>query len=412
MRIRKGGLGAYCIWAVGSLFYLYEYFVRVVPSILSHTLQVNFSANMGQIALAVGMYLMIYSPMQLCVGPLFDVFGARRLLIPASVILAFSCLLPLVPSTHLFYFGLGRLLMGFSSAFAFVGVMYLCTVWFPAKRLAMLSGLTTALGMIGAILAQFFLPHFSECLGWQSTWIISTIFGIITVFLLMIFIPKTQDLLPKPRGKHIWIACKNNLLQVFKNKQSWLIGFLASALFMPLAVFADFWGISYFVNITGCTNETAGRIMAALYLGWMLGAPIVGWLSDTLGTRKKPMWVSGILSFTLFTIIISLHGVPLCVLTLLLFFLGLCSAGQVVGFIACVECNSKKNNASAIAVVNMIVMWLSGIVQTFIGYVMDFFELETSLLYRYSLGIISVVLFVSTVLYIVFGKETINMRES
>jgi MFS family permease len=47
--------------------------------------------------------------------------------------------------------GVARLMQGFGSAFAFVGTMYLATQWFPRRKIALLSGLTTSLGMLGAI---------------------------------------------------------------------------------------------------------------------------------------------------------------------------------------------------------------------------------------------------------------------
>ena len=117
--MKKGGLRAYIIWMTGSLFYLYEYYVRVVPSVIETELEANFLATATEVAAAVGMYLMAYSPMQLVVGPLFDTCGSRKLFLPASLILTFSCLLPLLPTESLFCFGLGRFLMGFSSAFGF-----------------------------------------------------------------------------------------------------------------------------------------------------------------------------------------------------------------------------------------------------------------------------------------------------
>jgi MFS family permease len=371
-------------------------------------LEFAFGASAAQIATAVGMYLMIYSPMQLVVGPLFDVFGTRKLLVPASFILTFSCLLPLVPSNHLGYFGLGRLLMGFSSAFGFVGVMYLCTVWFPAKRLAMLSGLTTALGMLGAITAQTCLSSLNAQLGWHATWYLSAAFGIFVTCLLMFCIPKHPDWLPKPRGKHIWISCKSNLRQVFKNKQTWLIGFLSSVLFMPLAVFADFWGISYFVNVSHFTNSQAVKLTALLYLGWTLGSPFVGWISDRFKTRKIPLFVSGILSSFVFTWVICMPAASFSTIACLLFVLGLCSSGQVVGFIACVELNTKQASGSSIAVVNMVIMWLCGFVQTFTGYLIDLFKPYCSLQRTYQLSLCVIVLFLilGTVLFGLFSKDS------
>lgn len=405
--MKKGGTHAYFIWGVGSLFYLYEYFVRVVPSVMENELEGFFGATASQVATAVGMYLMAYSPMQLIVGVLFDIFGTRKLLVPASLILSLSCLLPLIPSDHLFFFGLGRFLMGFASAFGFVGVMYLCTVWFPEKRLALLSGLTTALGMIGAILAQICLSSLYVLLGWHGTWLFVVVFGLIVTCLLMFFIPKHPDWLPKPKSQHLWMTCKTTLVQVFKSRQTWLIGLLASALFMPLAVFADFWAIPYFVNVSNFTRGEAVQLTAFLYLGWTIGAPIVGNLSDRFKTRKLTLLTSGLLSSLVFLWILLLPEARFSSIACSLFLLGLCSGGQVVGFIACVEFNSRQASGSAIAVINMIIMWLCGIVQTLVGYLIDLFKLYCDVQKTYQVALLSVVgfLMLGTVLYYYWGRE-------
>lgn len=410
--MKKGGLRAYIIWMTGSLFYLYEYYVRVVPSVIETELEANFSATATEVAAAVGMYLMAYSPMQLVVGPLFDTCGSRKLFLPASLILTFSCLLPLLPTESLFCFGLGRFLMGFSSAFGFVGVMYLCTIWFPKKRLAMLSGLTTALGLIGAIAAQSSLSWINSACGWKNIWWFSFGFGIFVTFLLLIFIPNNPDWVPKPRGKHIWIQCKDNLLCVAKKGHSWTLGLLGGALFMPLAVFADFWSIPYFTKIHNFTNNQAVQLTAILYLSWALGAPILGWISDTFKVRKLPLVISGLATTILFLWLLVLENVSFLGLAILLGLLGIASSGQVISFIACAELNPPRANASSIAVVNMIIMWFCGFVQSGSGWIIDHFTpiYSAKIAYQISLMVIALLLLITTFLFwFTFPKKKKNL---
>ena len=174
--MNKGGLKAYVVWATGAFFFLYQYFVRVIPSVLEKLLGDQLAASAAQIATAVGMYLMIYAPMQLLVGPLFDSMGPRKLFTRNSLLLTLSCLLPMIPFHTLFFLGFGRAIMGFASSFSFVGVMYLCALLFPKKNLGMLSGLTSALGVLGAILAQTSLSWLDT--SYNNIWLIAFIFGL------------------------------------------------------------------------------------------------------------------------------------------------------------------------------------------------------------------------------------------
>jgi MFS family permease len=74
-------------------------------------------------------------------------------MIPASIIVTIGCACLLVPWDSIWSFAIGRLLMRFGSAFEFIGVMYLATVWFSKARVSFVSGVTTAIALLGAILA-------------------------------------------------------------------------------------------------------------------------------------------------------------------------------------------------------------------------------------------------------------------
>jgi len=296
--------------------------------------------------------------------------------------------------------------MGFSSAFGFVGVMYLCTVWFHKKHLAMLSGLTTTLGLLGAILAQTSLSWINNVWGWKSIWITSFVFGIFTTLLLLIFIPNTPDWLPKPKGKHIWVQCKNNLFYVAKRWHTWNIGLISGALFMPLAVFADLWGIPYFTKISNFSSAEASQLTSILNLSWALGAPLVGWLSDTFNARKMPLLISGLSSSILLGILLAYPSLNFTITACLLASLGICSSGQVVGFIACAELNPPQTNASSIAFVNMIIMGFCGIVQALVGHMIDKFSTYYSdtTAYQIGLGTIVIALLLSSIIFGIYFK--------
>ncbi len=113
------------ICAIGALFYCYEFILRIVPGVLQSELSAAFgnvsASTFGQIA---ALYYFAYSPMQLPVGMLMDRFGPRRLLTLACLCCTLGSYL-FSYSTFLWIAGMGRFLVGFGSAFAFVGVLSL-----------------------------------------------------------------------------------------------------------------------------------------------------------------------------------------------------------------------------------------------------------------------------------------------
>ena len=51
--------------------------------------------------------------------------------------------------------------MGIGSAFTFIGTLKLAALWLPREHFALFAGITTALGTIGAILADVLLARIS-----------------------------------------------------------------------------------------------------------------------------------------------------------------------------------------------------------------------------------------------------------
>lgn len=374
--IKRGGFVAAGIWFLAAFFYLYEYIVRVAPSVMEEELEAAFSVGSGDLSASLATYYYIYAPMQLIVGILFDRFGARQLLVPASIIVGLGCMLATFEHDTLYLMTLGRGLMGFGSAFGFVGAVYIATVWYPSNRLAMLSGLTTALGMLGAIVGETVLSELVDTVGWGSSFHILGLLGVFLAVVILITLPNTppweiqrrKKLIETERKEHNFLV---GLWLVLKNPQTWIIGFVAASLFLPLSVFADLWGVKYIMYTANVSKTTAAGAVSMLFFGWLIGGPIMGWLSDHLNRRKDLMVWGLVATFVLMTIFFSFDSLSLRAIYIILFLTGLISSAEVIGFIAGLEANPLYLKGTSIAVVNMIVSILGGIGQPLVGYIMD-----------------------------------------
>ena len=113
------------------------------------------------------------------------------MLVPASLFVVLGCLLVSLPSVNLGLLTVGRVFMGLGSGFGFIGVMYLAAVWFNAKKLALISGLTTSLGICGALVGQAPLSQLTDAVGWRATWIYIALIGILSALVLIFFVRET-----------------------------------------------------------------------------------------------------------------------------------------------------------------------------------------------------------------------------
>ncbi len=361
-------------WGVVSLFYLYEFLIRVAPSVMEPELQKSFHLSAAGLGAALGAYYYIYAPLQLVVGGLLDEWGTKRVLVPAVLLCVCGCFLEIVGG-HASILFVARLLQGSGSAFAFVGAMHAAAQWFPPERMALVSGLTTALGMVGAIIGNAAVAEFVASTGWQSSLRYAAFFGLFVAAAIFFFLPKPRTK-PTPGSDRVGSAFSRifgHLRRVIFNPQTWIIGFVASCLYLPLSVFGGLWGVSYLTAVTSISVVEASRVISVLYVGWLIGEPLAGWLSDHFGRRKAMLLGSTALTLltTMFLVLSPPTSMPGMVILLLA--IGLASSVQVVGFAAGLEANPLPAAATSIAVVNMIVMLLGGLLQPLVGVLLDHF---------------------------------------
>jgi MFS family permease len=364
-------------WLAAAIFYFYEYFVRVAPCVMESDLRKAFDASASAIGFASGLYYVVYGPLQIAVGPIYDRFGYRKPFYAASLLVLIGCFFAALPGGGVGTFAVGRVLMGAGSAFAFIGTMYVASIWFPRGRWAFLSGLTTALGMGGAILGQVPVTGMLRYFGWRGSWLLAGAIGIVVAVLLRFWLPPEPEGTAQRsagsaggrRGRHFFLS----LGSVLRNPQTWLAGCVACALFLPLTVFADFWGVHYIELLTGATAVQAATANGMLYLGWLVGSPVVGSLSDFVGRRKPFLVGSCLIAMLLLLLILSPSHLPLPLLGFFLFLLGIFSSPQVICFTVSGEHNAREVRGTAIAVVNMAIMLIGGVMQPMVGLLLDFF---------------------------------------
>ncbi len=108
-----------------------------------------------------------------------------------------------------------------------------------------------------------------------------------------------------------------------------------------------------------------------MFVGWAIGSPVMGWLSDTIG-RRKPVLIGGA-SIAVCTLILIIYGDIQHTGALALLFLinGLGCCSMVVCFGLVREWNRPKNTASAVGFTNMWIVASGAVMQPLIGWLLD-----------------------------------------
>lgn len=399
---------------VAALFYCYEFVLRIIPGALQTELSAAFghisATTFGQIS---ALYYFAYSPMQMPVGMLMDRFGPRRLL-------TFACLCCTLGSwmftltSSMFLVAAGRFLVGFGSSFAFVGVLSLALHWLPRKYFSLVAGLITTLGMLGIVYGEVKITEWSVLIGWEQVlWVIALI-GLI-LSLLMFFIVRDGPEGYKPH-KNPLPEFFRNVLKVLMSPEVWLIGFVGACLYTSLSVFGELWGKTYLEQAHHLTKVEAAKTISAVFLGWAVGAPVAGYISDYTGKRILLLVVGAISSLICISLVLYYPNLSYWSLNILLFLYGLFSATEIVVFIMAKECSGAELSGTVFAATNMIVALAGVIFQPLVGKLLDTFgdsgiisgeHIYTVIDYQVALSILPISLLLVTILAF-FIKEQPN----
>lgn len=369
----KGALYAWLVCGIAALFYTYEYFLRIEPSVMAPQLMRHFAITAGGLGLLSAMYYYAYTPMQAVVGVLTDHYGPKRVLTIAIILCVVGSFLFGIPN-DLYLAATGRFLIGMGSAFAFVGVLKLAAIWLPQERFSLFVGLTTSLGVLGALAGDIEMSWMVQHYGWRGVIMLGVLIGaiLIPIFLLFVHERKKQN----QEDEALFLSLKRLLLDFWRlmtTRQMLCAGFIGCMLFLSLTVVGEMWGIVFIKAITGETKIQAAATNSSIFLGWLVGGPVSGWLSDKIRSRRKPLIVGSILATMSITIILIWPTMNHFLLSLMLFLFGLFSSVEIICFAVGRDLVGVKLTATAMGVINLLIMLGGMILQPLAGWLLNVF---------------------------------------
>ncbi|VVC76046.1 putative sulfoacetate transporter SauU [Aquicella siphonis] len=359
----------------GMLFYCYNYFLRVSPSVMQNELSQTFHITATQFGTLAGFYYWAYTPMQIPAGMIYDKFGVRIVLCAACLLAVFGLSI-FIASDDFATAGLGRFMIGLGTAFAYIGTLKLASIWLPPNRFATVAGLTTAIGMTSGALAQKYLTKVVELIGYQQALHSAVIAGILLSVVIIVLVrnrPKSQiafaaNEMQNPIDLKQLLAA---LRTIFTNRQMWLIGIIGCLLYLPSSVFLDLWGIPYLKAVYQLKPEEAVAISNYTFYGWIISGPLIGAFSDRIKRRRFPLTFTGFFAALLLCIVFYLPNLTLSSLYGIFFMIGFCCGAHPLCFALGKENNPLQISGTAVAVTNMLIMAGGAIFQPVVGKLLD-----------------------------------------
>lgn len=362
---------AWIMWACAGIFYLYECILRVSPSVMTAELMHDFSLTSTTLGILVSFYLYSYTALQIPCGVMVDALGTRRIITVSAALCTLGAFL-FATGEVLIWAQIGRFLIGAGSACAFISCLKVAAEWFTPAKFAVMSGMTNMMGTLGGTFGgpplAWMVNHWG---GWRQAMLILGLIGILTTLLSWFVI---RDYPPGHKPHHIHeIPLRKSLALLATNKQVWLIALFGSLMWLPIAAFAELWGVPYLMHTYAIDNEYASFATVMIFVGFAFGGPLAAWVSEQLKSRIYTMKLSAVGLFFIFLTIVLGPKIPLPLMFGLLFLGGVFNGGQVLVFACVKEISPRRMSGTALGFTNAIVMMSGVIFQPLLGELLDWF---------------------------------------
>lgn len=372
--IEKNARQSWLVVLTAALFFFYEFAQMNLFNSISSSLMQAFQIHAAQLGVLSSFYFIANVIFLFFAGILLDRVSTRFIILSALLICIVGT--ALFSISHSFAWAcFFRFLTGIGSAFCFLSVIRLASRWFSAHRMALAIGVVVTMAMIGGWVSQTPMTLLVKAVDWRVAMQIDAALGMIFFILILQFV---KDYPSHHQETHLaektqiqTLGYLKSMRLAFLRAQNWLVGFYVFTMNLPLGLLGGLWGVLYLTNVQAVSKIEASEISSMLFLGTLVGSPLIGWVSDYLHLRRLPMILSAAISAELILFLLFASPLSFMMLIILFFLLGLCTSAQIIGYPFVAENSARMITAMSVSVVNISVQGGIGLFQPFFGFLLD-----------------------------------------
>jgi sugar phosphate permease len=366
---------------VPALIYFLAYFHRVAPAVVAGDLMRAFSLSAASLGNLSAIYPYVFALMALPAGSFADTLGPRWTLTLGAATMGIGAIFfGLAPTWSLAW--VGRLLVGLGASVILIASLRLAAEWFRPEEFATISGWSQTVGNLGALVAAAPLALLVDILGWRQSFVVIGTLTLLLAVAATLFVrdrPEAMGLHPvnpeRAQGTMPSLALTLRAIGgIVFNPRTWPPVLAATGVYASLIAFLGLWGVPYLTQVYRLPRVDAAGYVSLLAIGIVVGAPLVGWLSDHwLGLRRLPFATCTAIYAACWALV-ALPGemrLPLGGLAPLFFLMGFASSGLVLVFVCVREVNDPARVGITIGFCNMPVFLGFALLQWVTGLILD-----------------------------------------
>lgn len=342
-----------------GLFFMYFFIQMMMFNSLTIYIKQDLGLENSDIAyissaLYLGNFLFLFIS-----GTLLDRYAVKPQLVFAMLICSITTILfAFSNSFYTMYFL--RLVIGLTGAYAFLGPFKVMTQTISIRYIGFAIGFLGLLAMLGGVLAQTPFILLINAVGWRTAVVMNGLLGLVITLLNILVLKKDAKQISVVQ-QSITLSLLAPFKQLFAatNIRNLLCASYAALMNLSLGIFGALWGSVYLVQSRDVQLEKASLISSLIFIGHIVGAPLLGWFSDRVYDRRYLMVFGACIS--LFTILgfITLQAQPnvnLYLIAVMYFILGFFAGSQPLAYAILVESNKKELLATAASLISILTM--------------------------------------------------------
>ncbi|MFB6207012.1 MAG: MFS transporter [Haloglomus sp.] len=364
------------LWSLLAGGFLLVNFHRTATAVLADTLAATFDATGAELGSLHASFFYIYAALQLPSGLVVDRYGPRRVGAVGLAVMTGGAVW-FAASGSLAVAFLARATIGLGGSVLYIATLRFCANWFRPGEYATMTGYTISAAGIGGILATTPLALALEAAGWRTAMLAAGGVGAalaVAVGAVVRDTPAAAGHEPIADAETVSETATlsevvSNTRAVLAERETWLLGV---ALFLTLGTnftVLGLWGVPYVVDVYDVSLARASMYVLLGNVGFVVGSPAFGALSDRLARRTGLMIVASVL-FTLSYATLVLVP-PLPVVGAALFFALFANGGIALAFTVGKERHDPDVAGTVTGVINSIGYFGAALFPTLLGAVLD-----------------------------------------
>jgi sugar phosphate permease len=342
---------------------------RTVMAIIGPVLAIEFSLSASELGLLAGCMLAAYAVAQLPDGMALDRVGPRNVQAALSLVTAAGFAL-FALSESLAGLAVERVIVGFGISAGLMAIIKANAQWFAPANVALVTGIAVSIGGLGSVLSTAPVAAALPALGWRGVlWVLC---GLSAATALWIFVSVPD----RGGGNSGGLKAELGVMaSILGSRVFWRFAPAVAMLSVLNFAYLGLWAGPWLRDVAGYDSQESANTLLAYTLTMMLGALLVGAASSRAKSRGyPPMLVT--LGCTAGQIGAQIGlalqpAAPLVVGGLWMLF-AFCVAGAAAGYVTVGQMFPPEQTARVATAVNTLTLGAAFVLQTAIGWVLDF----------------------------------------